>query len=130
MGMLAGIQKWMPHQSMATEPLRQLLKKNAVFRWSDDLERCLTKIKQELQRGLCLISFSPKKKSYIFTDASHLGMGYVLVQTSDYVEWCFIQCGSTTLTDAQKHYSTLRKRVKYVENKGPNSHSVNTFSNI
>ena len=35
------------------------------------------------------------------------GFGYVLMQASGDSDWYFIWCGSTSLTEAQSHYSTF-----------------------
>ena len=96
---------WFPNLSISTDPIRDLLRKNAHFSWTKDHTACLSLIKKKLGKLLILSPFVPTRPSFIFTDASRSGIGLCLLQ-SEANSLFFIRCGSSTLTPAQKCYST------------------------
>ena len=96
---------WFPNLSITTDPIRDLIKKNIHFQWTKEHSACLSLIKKKLSNLLVLSPFIPERPSYIFSDASKSGIGFCLMQ-SEKNSWFFIRCGSSTLTPAQKCYST------------------------
>ena len=96
---------WFPNLCITTDPLRDLLRKNVHFSWTKDHSACLSLIKEKLSNLLVLSPFVPTGPSYIFTDASRLSIGFCLLQL-EANSWFFNRCRSSTLTPAQKCYST------------------------
>ena len=96
---------WFPSLSITTDPIRDLLRKNIHFLWTKEHSACLCLIKEKLGNLLVLSPFVTDRPSYIFSDASKSGIGFCLMQ-SENNSWYFIRCGSSTLTPAQKCYST------------------------
>ena len=103
--LLGTLTLWFPKLSITTEPNRALIRKDVQFQWTPEHLKCLETIKQTLKRLLTLSPFVPKCPSYIFTDASKQGLGFVLMQTEK-DKWHFIRCSSSTLTPAQQCYSS------------------------
>ena len=105
LGLLGTLTLWFPKLSLATEPIRALIKKDVKYQWTPDHSQCLENIKLTLKQLLTLSPFDPKRLSFIFTDASKQGIGFVLMQ-SERNKWHFVRCSSSTLTPAQQCYST------------------------
>ena len=104
LGLLATLNKWVPNLSVDNEPLHHLLRKNTHFSWAPDQETAMTKIKEAVKKHVYLSPFVPDLESFVFTDASTVGLGYILVQKSNLkgeVLWSIISCGSCSLTAAQ-----------------------------
>ena len=49
----------------------------------------------------------PKLPVVLITDASRLGLGYILTQENEAKELKLITCGSRFLTDAEKNYAVI-----------------------
>ena len=105
LGLLATLMLWIPNLSVATEPIRDLIKKNAHYLWTPEHNSCLEEIKKKVNHHLVLSPFIPTRTSYIFTDASRQGIGYCSMQVCKN-KWHFIRCASSTSTPSQKLYST------------------------
>ena len=76
---------WHLDLSHATLEIRGLLKQNVPFEWTADTER----------------------SSELITDASYLGLGFILIQRDDKGKWHLIWCGSCSLTSAQTRYAPI-----------------------
>lgn len=61
-------------------PLTQLTKKNIKFLWDHDCEISFNKIKRKLTTTLVLTIKSDEGGYAVYTDASHLWLGCVLMQ--------------------------------------------------
>ena len=59
----------------------------------------------------CLAHFNPKLKSMLLTDTSHIGLGYILIQTEDTHSskpvHKLITCGSRFLSEAERNYAVV-----------------------
>ena len=128
LGLLATLNRWVPNLSVTNAPLHNLSKKNVTFVWGPDQELAMQSIKTAVKEHVFLSPFDPSLESFIFTDASTVGPGYVLVQKTDVrkcqscrenskvkcdkcviiqgeVQWTIISCVSCGLTSAQSRYS-------------------------
>ena len=105
LGLLGTLMLWFPNLSITTDPIRDLLRKNAYFLWTREDSACLSLIKEKLGNILVMSPFEPTRPSYIFTDASRSGIGFCLLQSVANSRF-FIRCGSSNLTPSQKCYST------------------------
>ncbi|XP_012477700.1 uncharacterized protein LOC105793324 [Gossypium raimondii] len=66
--------------SLITAPLTKLLMKSALFKWTDKQEASFEKFKAILTRALVLIQPEPRKDYVVYSDASHISLGCVLMQ--------------------------------------------------
>ena len=96
---------WLPSLSLTTDPIRSLVRKHTHWKWTAEHDSCLSLIKKKVNNLLVLSPFIPDRPSFIFTDASKIGIVFCLMQTNKNT-WHFIRCGSSTLTTTQKGYST------------------------
>ena len=99
---------FVPDLAHATQPLRQLLKKNVAYLWLSEHREAFEKVKELLLSKLVLQPFNSSLSTQLLTDASRLkGLGYGLIQTNaDSTILNLIQCGSRSLLPAESRYST------------------------
>ena len=98
---------WHPDLSQATLEMRTLLKQNVPFQWTADTEKSFQKIKSMMSDQCNLSSFHMDWWTELITDASYLGLGFVLIQRDDNGKWHLIWCGSCSLTSAQTRYAPI-----------------------
>ena len=107
LGMVNQLASYHPGIAKHTGPLQTLLKKDVAFLWLEDHQHAFDKLKTEVLHTLSLNHFDPKWSTNLITDASRLhGMGFVLSQTMG-SHTKVIQCGSRTLSPAEKNYSIV-----------------------
>ena len=102
---------FVPNLAALSSGLRELLKKNVVFRWLPDHSLQFSAIKKALVGRLSLHHFDERLHTKLVTDASKLnGIGFILMQTTSVdsdVPVSVLQCGSRSLNDAERNYSTI-----------------------
>ena len=108
LGLVNQLGIFIPDLAHVTQPLRELLKKNAAYNWFIEHENAFQKTKEILLSDLLIKPFDKNLKTQLLTDASRLkGLGYALVQTdADNKIVSLIQCGSRSLNPAESRYST------------------------
>ena len=107
LGMINQMSLFVPNLSPATTHLRQLLQKNNAFFWSDDHQKEFDALKDMFTSELLVKHFDPNLKTSLLTDASRLGIGYALLQHNKEGKTHLIQCGSRSLTIAEKNYAVV-----------------------
>ena len=113
MGMLNQLAKLTPNLANITAPLRNLLRKETAWVWSDAQDSAFQQVKQMLTAPPVLAHYSPERKTIIAADASNTGIGAVLSQTQEDGSRrpiCFI---SRSLTDTEKktNYAVIEKEA-------------------
>lgn len=95
----------------------QLTKKDVAFVWTDAHQKAFDKTKEMLKTHLELTFHDPKQPTFLLSDASYYGMGYLVCQaaTWDKVDsktglrlpktYNIIMAGSRSLSPAEKRYS-------------------------
>ncbi|XP_052734096.1 uncharacterized mitochondrial protein AtMg00860-like [Vigna angularis] len=66
--------------SRIVAPLTQLTRKDQPFVWTDKCEKSFLELKQKLTSASILVIPEPSKKFEVYCDASHQGLGCVLMQ--------------------------------------------------
>ncbi|KAG1614235.1 hypothetical protein G6F46_007107 [Rhizopus delemar] len=93
-------------------PLNELLKKTAKMDWTDIQEKAFMNIKEAISKAVQLKYPDPNKPYKLFTDASDVGIGAVLVQHDDELgedrPVCFL---SRKLLAAEMKYPTVEKEL-------------------
>ena len=82
LGMVTYLSQYMPNISSLTSNLKGLLKKDALFQWSEAHDVIFQKIKNPISEDVCLRYFNTTKDVVLQVDASHVGLGEVLLQDS------------------------------------------------
>jgi len=78
-GMLTYLSKFIPNFSDLTAPLRNLLKKDVPWSWSDCHEAAFQNLKELVASAPVLHYFDPAKPVVIQTDSSSTGIGSCLL---------------------------------------------------
>ncbi len=65
---------------MLASPLTKLIRKDVKFQWTDKCQQSFDELKSCLAEALVLTLPIPGKEYIVYSDASHNGLGYVLMQ--------------------------------------------------
>lgn len=90
----------------AITPLRPLLSTKNNFYWDTVHDEAFAAAKEILSNAPTVAFFDPNRDTRIITDASRIGLGFVL-QQYDGNEWKSIQAGSRCLTDTETRYAVV-----------------------
>ena len=72
-----------PDLKQFMEPLKGLLSQKNSWVWNTDHTNAMNKVKEIITGPQCLARFGPKKPIVLITDASRIGLGFVLIQPDD-----------------------------------------------
>ncbi|KAK8672345.1 hypothetical protein V6N13_110718 [Hibiscus sabdariffa] len=73
--------------SIIAFPLTKLLRKDQPFAWSEDRQRSFDQLKQALTHALVLVQPKSGKEFIVYSDASHSGLGCVLMQGENVIAY-------------------------------------------
>ncbi len=90
--------------------MRELLKKETVFEWTEKHDKEWKTLKQTLSTEPVLTFFDPARKTKISTDASKEGLGAVLLQAVGDT-WQPVAYASRTMTDTEQRYAQIEKET-------------------
>ena len=108
LGLANQMSDFMPDLAQVTKPMRELLKKNVAFSWGPDQQSSFQKTKDILLASAKLAHYDQKRESCLLSDASRLnGLGFALLQFDEQKKPQLIQCGSRSLSSAEKGYATI-----------------------
>ena len=111
LGMVTYLAKFCPNLSEVTTPLRDLTKKGMKeWVWDQTHRDALRKLKHILASNSVLKAYDPNAPIVISVDSSKNGMGAVILQNGQPVEYA-----SCTLTDTQKAYAQIEKEFLAVQ---------------
>lgn len=111
LGLSAWYSKFMPNYASVVEPMRAMLRKNAVFDRNDTAQKSFEQVKNMVVNSPALMLFDPNKLTVVSTDASDYGLGAVLMQVNNAREEDTVAFASRSLSDAERKYSTVEKEA-------------------
>ena len=100
--------RFIPHFATLTNNMRQLTKKNTVFRWGKAHTEDFVRLRECLASKPVLQYFDPEKETKILVDASPVGLGAILMQEEDEVSYV-VAYASHALTSVQQRYSQTER---------------------
>lgn len=106
LGVINDMRKFIPNLSDKTASMRELLKKNSVFVWTEVHDVEMDKIREEIMKSNILAPFDETKATAIQCDASQHGLGCCLLQDGKPISFA-----SRSLNDAEKNYSQIEKEM-------------------
>lgn len=106
LGMFNYLSKFIPNYSDLTKPLRNLLKKDALFYWDENLSKNFEIIKTKLVKAPTLAIYDPNKEIRLSVDASSVGLGAVVLQNGKPLAYA-----SKALTETQQRYAQIEKEM-------------------
>ncbi len=83
LGLLGYYHKFVPHYSTTAKPLSRLTKKDLPFEWNATADKAFCLLRDLLQEPPILIYPDPAKPYVLFTDASKVAWGAVLMQEKE-----------------------------------------------
>ena len=106
LGIVTYMGPFIPNLSQSTASLRDLLKKDIDFQWSDAHQNVFEKVKAAICAETTLAYFDRDKDTVIQVDASGRGLGAVLLQEGRPIAYA-----SKSLTDTEKMIREYREGV-------------------
>lgn len=106
LGMINFIREYIPNMSEITAPLREMLKKNMIFKWLPVHSKVLDELKRRISSAPVLGIFDENKEITIQADASKNGLGACLMQGGKPIAYA-----SRSLTETEKRYAQIEKEL-------------------
>ena len=106
LGAVNQLTKFIPGLAQITEPFRDLLKREGTWQWKEKHDLAFNRVQKSVQQIIKLSHFNRSNKLRIICDASHEGLGAILMQKNDKNEWELLSCASRYLSDYETRYST------------------------
>ena len=107
-GMVTYMGNFVPHLSHHTEPLRAMLKQDAVFAWDEMANASFQKIKDLIAKSATkpLRYYDRRKPVTVQVDASQRGLGAYLLQDGQPITYA-----SKSLTDTETRYTYIEREL-------------------
>ena len=106
LGAVNQLTKFIPNLAQITAPFRDILKKNENWNWQEKHERAFKETQNSLKQIVELAHFDKRRKLRIICDASHEGVGALLMQQNNEKNWELLSCASRYLSEYEAKYST------------------------
>lgn len=106
LGMCNYLSKFIPHYSINTEPLRNLLKKDVIWEWSEQQDKAFKDLKTKLSNTPTLAVLNSKGPIVLQTDSSKSGMGACLLQNGKPISFY-----SRAYTECQTRWAPIEKEL-------------------
>lgn len=104
LGVVNYVRSFITNLSELTAPLRELLKKNVIFNWTERQTNAFNSIKQQIVNAPILVPFDTSKEIQIQCDASKDGLGCCILQDKKPIAFA-----SRSLSDSERNYSQIEK---------------------
>ena len=109
LGLTNYLKRFIDDYSSITYPLRCLTKENSDFVWTEDCEKCFQKLKNCLTDESCIAYFNEKHPTFLYCDASPVGISAILLQRSPNGESKVVSYASRSLTETEQRYSQIER---------------------
>ena len=111
LGFLSYFRGFVNNFSQLAEPLNRLLKKDQPFIWTDEQEQSVAALKEKLIKAPVLAYPDFSKAFHMFTDASGVGVGAVLMQADADGRLHPLSFASRSLSPTERRYSTTKREA-------------------
>ena len=108
-GMIQYLARFMPNLAQMSEPLRHLTKKGIAWNWSPECENALQAIKQAISQPPVLAFYNQNSELVLQVDSSKDGIGAVLLQNDQPIEYIF-----RALTKTERNWAQIEKELLLV----------------
>ena len=106
MGLANTCHDHVPDYAVITGPLRELTKKNHIFKWNNTHQRAFEQVKKKLIQAPTMAYFDTAKRSLLIVDGSRLGTCAILAQQDKSTElYRIISYASRALSPIESRYS-------------------------
>ena len=103
--------RYIQNFSTIAAPLRELTRKNTVWKWAKRHQDAFDKLKQALVSAETLAYYNPKAETRIIVDASPVGLGAIMSQKQGDGSFKPVAYASRSLTDVEKRYSQTEREA-------------------
>ncbi|XP_065941320.1 uncharacterized protein [Magallana gigas] len=110
LGLVNYSSRFIPDLATVAAPLRELTRKNAIFRWGKSEQEAFDELKRRLADAEPLGYYDKSAPTKVIADASPVGLGAVLVQERN-CEFRVISYASRSLSDTEHRYSQTEKEA-------------------
>lgn len=114
LGLVGYIGQFIPDLATLTFPLREVSKKDAVFRWTKTEQEAFDELKEQVSSVETLSHFDSSLKTRVIADASPVGLGAVLVQLGDEEKRIIAFASKALSTTEQKYHQTEKEALALV----------------
>ena len=118
LGLCTFMRRYIPDMATVTEPLRRLTKKGQPWCWTSEEQAAFDAIKATISQDRVLAYFDRRKQTHLYVDASPVGLGAILAQSSssDPADIQPVLFASRSLSNTEQRYSQTEREalaVKY-----------------
>ena len=106
LGIATYMSSFVPRLSHHTATLRELLKQDVEFTWTETHQEEFLRVKELICQDTTLAYFDPNKASVLQVDSSLRGLGAVLMQDGRPIAFA-----SKSLTDTEKRYANIEREL-------------------
>lgn len=106
LGMFNYVSKFIPNYSEICAPLRDLLKNDTEFVWTNSQDKAFKQLKKLITEAPVLGYYNSNKNLKLSVDASSTGLGATLIQEGQPIAYA-----SRALTEVQTRYSQIEKEL-------------------
>lgn len=111
LGLVQYLGSYINNLATATAPLRNLLKKDVKWKWTELEQNCFDKLKRMVSSDLCVAHFKPDLETILITDAGPIGVGAILAQKQIDGKIKAISYGSRALSKQEQKYSQTEREA-------------------
>ena len=111
LGLVNYLARFIPNLSTETAPLRDLLRKDKEWRWTELEENTFVRLKKLVSSDVVLAHFNEELETYIICDAGAVGLGAILVQKQKDGSMRPVHYASRSLTPQEKKYSQTEREA-------------------
>ena len=112
LGMVNYCARFIADLATLTDPLRQLIKSDATWNWTESHQNALQLIKDKLSAAGAMSYYDPQKTTEIIVDASPVGLGAILVQHGTHDQSSSIVAyASKSLSPTEQRYSQIEREA-------------------
>ena len=109
LGMANQYAKFSEKLAEVSQPMRDLLRKNTPWYWSDKQEESFKRIKDLFRDAPVLAVYDVNKETIVTTDASNVGLGAILSQIQADGTRKLVAAASRSLTETEQTYAAIEK---------------------
>ena len=110
LGIVNQLGNFFPRLTTITQPMSDLLNKQANWHWGAKQLAAIYATKEELLRPTVLALYNPKAKTKVSADASSFGLSAVLLKQDDR-GWHPVAFASRSLSEVEQRYAQIEKEA-------------------
>ena len=112
LGMIQYCSRFIPNLATISAPLRLLTRKDVPWEWTDKEQAAFDELKKLLTTNTVMGYFDPLKQTELYVDASPVGLGAILSQTTPGDnDRTILAYASRSLTDVETRYSQIEREA-------------------